>query len=156
MKDILSKTKKYWSHISLIDKFLIGFLFILFCENVFLVFTNLPLNETDGRLETIFRTSTASLTGYFLSSNFLGNIHAKQKKPVEEATPRSTSVTERAKIQTIIAAAICFASLAVLIIVRNVESIDSTNYVASIAQFRDFFASSLGFLLGDFKSRGKA
>ncbi len=152
---------RYWRNISFLDKVLIVFMIILLCELIFIMIDETQLTELEGRIEVVFRTSAASIFGYFLSSNFLNRSHEdnRKKEPAKkkEAAPQRLSIKEKTAInfQIVVAAFIGLVSIAVLIYIRNFDEPGNLANVASVSQFRDFFSASVGFLLGDVSNRNK-
>lgn len=158
---VFYKIRKAWRKISLKDKILIVFITILLGQCI----ANLFINElnTTGEIVTvdmIFSTSTASILGYFLSSNFLR--HSPSTKPTSQNTKVVPSCKEdpsptddepllvdesMQNIQIFIAGAIGLLSLIILIIARNF-ALPPSGSAPTLGQLRGFLSGCLGFLLG--------
>ncbi len=156
--------RKCFNNIKLSDKILIFFMLILLVQIIYALFSTEPITDSKGKLDAVIRTSAASIFGYFLSSNFLSREGGSKIEPEPEQKPEvKTKLCPlpnndmATNIQLYIAGFIGVVSLVVLIVIRNSSYFDSSNPVhsASITQLRDFFASSLGFLLGDIGKSNK-
>ena len=71
MKKILTKLKDLIVKIELVDRFLILFMLILFLYTIVGLFTGMTDSKNGDMVDTIIRTSAASIFGYFISSNFI-------------------------------------------------------------------------------------
>ena len=71
MKKLWRKLKKRITKIGLVDRFLILFMFILLLYTAISLFTGITDSPNGDMVDTIIRTSAASIFGYFISSNFV-------------------------------------------------------------------------------------
>lgn len=58
--------------ISIVDRFLMVFMLILFVYTIVQIFMGVAASQDDNTVGVIVRTSLASIFGYFISSNFAG------------------------------------------------------------------------------------
>ncbi len=127
--------------IGIIDLFLIIFMCILLAQTSYNLINN-EINPNLNSIDTVVRTTTAGLFGYFMGKNFVCSYtNVQNKKCLDKGVNN---------IQIIIIAIIGIVSLIILIYVRNVN-LDLTNRVASLSQLRDFVSSSTGFLISNAK-----
>lgn len=71
MKKLWIKSKGLITKIGLVDRFLILFMLILLLYTAIGLFTGMSDSQNDDMVDTIIRTSAASIFGYFISSNFV-------------------------------------------------------------------------------------
>lgn len=71
MKKLWSSAKKIIVKIGLVDRFLILFMVILLLYTAIGLFSGTADLQNDDMIDTIIRTSTASIFGCFISSNFV-------------------------------------------------------------------------------------
>ena len=129
--------------IGMIDLFLIIFMCILLAQTSYNLINN-EINPNLNSIDTVVRTTTAGLFGYFMGKNFVCSYtNVQNKKCLDKGVNN---------IQIIIIAIIGIVSLIILIYVRNVN-LDLTNRVASLSQLRDFVSSSTGFLISNAKKK---
>ena len=129
--------------IGMIDLFLIIFMCILLAQTSYNLINN-EINPNLNSIDTVVRTTTAGLFGYFMGKNFVCSYAIVQNKKCLDKGVNN--------IQIIIIAIIGIVSLIILIYVRNVN-LDLTNRVASLSQLRDFVSSSTGFLISNAKKK---
>lgn len=84
--------RKACSSIHLIDKCLIIIMFLLLIQSAYSLFFNIPSSSEFNTIDIIIRTATASIFGYFLSSNFIRNSISDSKKK-NESNAESNDVT---------------------------------------------------------------
>lgn len=70
MKNLWIKTKALIVKIGLVDRFLILFMLILLLYTAIGLFTGMTDSQNGDMVDTIIRTSSASIFGYFISTNF--------------------------------------------------------------------------------------
>ena len=138
---IISITNLIFNKIGIIDLFLIVFMCILLAQSSYNLINN-EINPNLNSIDTVVRTTTAGLFGYFMGKNFVcSNTNTKKQKCIDNGVNN---------LQIIIIAIIGIVSLIILIYARNVN-LDLTNRVASLSQLRDFVSSSTGFLISNSK-----
>lgn len=71
MKKLWIKSKGLITKIGLVDRFLILFMLILLLYTAIGLFTGMTDSQNSDMIDTIIRTSAASIFGYFISSNFV-------------------------------------------------------------------------------------
>lgn len=71
MNDLLIKAKRHITKIKLVDRFLIIFMLILLLYTAIGLFTGMTDSQSGDTIDTIVRTSSASIFGYFISTNFI-------------------------------------------------------------------------------------
>lgn len=71
MKKSWIKSKGLITKIGLVDRFLILFMLILLLYTAIGLFTGMTDSQNSDMIDTIIRTSAASIFGYFISSNFV-------------------------------------------------------------------------------------
>ena len=96
MKNIGIKLSKAFKRISLVDRFLMLMMFILFIQSAYALFAHEAVSQDASTIDTIIRTSAAAIFGYFLSSNFM-KLHASpapqntQNEAVHSPLPAETT-----------------------------------------------------------------
>lgn len=70
MKNLWIKSKGLIAKIGLVDRFLILFMLILLLYTAIGLFTGITDSQNGDMVDTIIRTSSASIFGYFISTNF--------------------------------------------------------------------------------------
>lgn len=143
----MSLWKKFcqaFKKIHLVDRCLLLFMAVLFALLVFSVFTCNTSGQDLSGINTILRTSTAAIFGYFLSAHFA-------KQDVIECEKKSQP--QAGSVQIIIATIVGLFSLFVLMAAANrlmaVGANDASHdIIATITQFRDFVSACVGFLIG--------
>lgn len=70
MKNLWIKSKGLIAKIGLVDRFLILFMLILLLYTAIGIFTGMTDPQNGDMIDTIIRTSAASIFGYFISANF--------------------------------------------------------------------------------------
>lgn len=147
---IIKFIKKYYNKlkkISIIDKILIIFMLILLLQSGHNLFANMGDSEENNSIDVIVRTSSASIFGYFLSSNFskdradksdangenkisdvepekIINSAEQEKKIIRKSLNNSPKANQTkaytvSYLQILIMSAIGVFSLVILLIVRN-------------------------------------
>lgn len=154
---------KALSKIHLIDKCLILIMFLLLAQSAFSLFSNVEPTSEIGTIDIIVRTATASIFGYFLSSNFIrppykGSTEGDTQKEmraaeIEEEVPDfSAKTATESRLQIIVTTVIALFCLIVLILVRDISGFSEADLTASslaiISQFRDLVSGCIGFLIG--------
>lgn len=172
------KMIRFFSGIGIVDRFLLVFMLVLFgCMVTYLFASHSEGNET---VNTLVKTSAASVFGYFISANFLktkesqtteepetrsvGKTPAQAAKilsdetaePVENpvlperqlpGTIQPTASTEcRSKMQILIVSLIGLLSLAALLVSYSLKN-ESSGFVSTVSQLRDFVSTCIGFLI---------
>lgn len=152
----MQRIRLYWSKIQLKDKFLIIFMMILLAQTIFNLFVKIKIGTYSTNIDTVIRTTTASIFGYFLSANFLVKKVVRDKKgacshskKVCEEEPIRNSLEREAylKLQILIAGVIGLVSLVILIIAHDIAATEITS-LATLSQLRDFVSGCVGFLIG--------
>lgn len=97
MKNIGIKLSKAFKRISLVDRFLMLIMIILFIQSAYALFAHEAVSQDASTIDTIIRTSAAAIFGYFLSSNFM-KLHASPapQNTQNEAMQVSASAAEAA------------------------------------------------------------
>lgn len=97
----LQKIKTACSHISLIDKFLLFFLFLFLVQIVYGLFSASESSVLSNSVDIIIRTYASAVFGYFLSGRFSGpssiNVTAVTS-PIMTPNPPSAPSSVRNKI----------------------------------------------------------
>lgn len=70
MKNLWIKIKALIAKIGLVDRFLILFMLILLLYTAIGIFIGITNSQSGDMVDTIIRTSSASIFGYFISTNF--------------------------------------------------------------------------------------
>lgn len=148
-------------------------MFLLLIQSTYNLFFDAALNADINMIDVIIRTATASIFGYFLSSNFMRHAPSydqAEKNDIVEATSINPENTDFMKVtpeppvsdpselypnnhlQIIVTTAIAIFCLFILTVVRNSAGPDgghfSTSALATISQFRDLISGCIGFLIG--------
>lgn len=168
LKTLLKSFYKSLSKIHLIDKCLILIMFLLLVQSAYSLFSNVEPSFEISTIDIIVRTTTASIFGYFLSSNFIrqpGGESAEQddynEKELKVSEIETVSQKETAEnkgtmtenqLQIIITTSIAVFCLLTLIFVRDTSGFAETDLTPSslaiISQFRDLVSGCIGFLIG--------
>lgn len=96
MKHLLRKLLEALGNMDLVDRLLFFFLLALLTQSAYLLFTNAPASENARAIDTVTRTSLASIFGYFLSGNFIktdGAFSSKETGYSASATEKKEDVT---------------------------------------------------------------
>ncbi|GKX66677.1 hypothetical protein [Inconstantimicrobium mannanitabidum] len=176
LRNLLFYFNESLKRVKLVDRCLIIFMIILMTQSIYNLFFNESTLQNSNVIDIVVRTTSASIFGYFLSSNFLNRPSIKKSKYAKNnRILDETSVTYENKLeidnldnkdeneqsrnineqQIVIATVIGVISLVVLLIARNMNIINTTT-AATISQLRDFVAGSVGFLLGCPIKRGQS
>lgn len=122
--------KEFFSKLNMAEKMLLIFMIIIFFQVIYnLIFNELTLKETN-QIDTVIRTCSASIFGYFLGNNV--------KKTKESYEYNETKI--------IIVFFIGLISLLIILFVRNFSQL-STSSISSVTQLRDFVSASVGYLV---------
>lgn len=70
MKNLWIKSKALITKIGVVDRFLILFMLLLLLYTAIGIFTGMTDSQNGDMVDTIIRTSSASVFGYFISTNF--------------------------------------------------------------------------------------
>ena len=178
MRTRWKKITRLFSGVGIVDRFLLVFMLVLFgCMVTYLFASHSEGNET---INTLVKTSAASVFGYFISANFL---KTKESQTTEEPETRSvdetpaqaaktlsaetaelaerqalpeqqipgtiqtTAPTEcRSKMQILIVSLIGLFSLVALLISYSLKN-ESSGFVSTVSQLRDFVSTCIGFLI---------
>lgn len=92
------------SGIHLVDRCLILIMFLLLIQSAFSLFFNPYLSPETNNIDSIIRTATASIFGYFLSSNFISHIPRENRnnhspQPLESGRSGTSSISETSGYQ---------------------------------------------------------
>lgn len=165
MKDLWIKSKGLIAKIRLIDRFLILFMLIILLYTAIGLFTGAPDSQSGDMIDTIIRTSAASIFAYFISSNFKGSNTANPASGSDssqnESPPSADSAEEPAKspaaespaagascgkLQVIIVSSIGGFALLLLFIAKFFIA-EASEISATVSQLRDFVSACIGFLI---------
>jgi hypothetical protein len=94
MKKLWSATRKILSRISLVDRFLILFMFLLFCYMAYQLFSG-GLSDENNTIDVIVQTSAATIFGYFISVNSLTAV--PKKETVSQLPTTTAGITQASK-----------------------------------------------------------
>lgn len=167
------QTIKCWSVICLKDKSLILIMFLLLIYCIYNLFMPAALTPTDTSIDVVFRSTLASIFGYFLSGNFLRReevgdkpipgtnliLPLNNKDTNNNNTDKDNSCIDTDNIsslkyyicnktsQIMIAVSICIIAILALMI-GKIFKIFTADPTPTIIQFRDIISSCIGFLLG--------
>lgn len=94
MKKLWSATRKILSRISLVDRFLILFMFLLFCYMAYQLFSG-GLSDENNTIDVIVQTSAATIFGYFISVNSLTAV--PKKETVSQLPATTAGITQASK-----------------------------------------------------------
>lgn len=94
MKKLWSATRKILSRISLVDRFLILFMFLLFCYMAYHLFSG-GLSDENNTIDVIVQTSAATIFGYFISVNSLTAV--PKKETVSQLPATTAGITQASK-----------------------------------------------------------
>ncbi len=135
-----------FSHIKIVDRFLIVIMVILLMQSIYCIFDPAD-TELMSSIDVVLRTTIAAIFGYFISVNF---IKSESKQPDEK--PRipdeeNTVNDNVSNLQIYIIGSICIVSIFILIIARNFSGLNTAT-IPVITQFRDIVCGSIGFFIG--------
>ena len=149
---IKSNIVKCVRSVHVVDWILLLFMIILMTQTAYNLFHN-ELNGNSSPIDTVIRTSTAGLFGYFMGKGFsqkrskndtkLDN--QKKHVPFEYALGDSGKTNN---IQLVVVGLLGILSLMLLIITRNMN-VATVEKIATISQLRDFILGSTGFLISN-------
>ncbi len=169
------------TRICLVDKFLLVFLSALFIYTAFTLFTGTIVTESTKTVDILVRASSASIFGYFISSNFvkshsdsgMGSPEAAGTDQVagcgndgtgsNEGTggtgaaetaapaPQAPDQVKCNSPQVIIVSLIGLVSM-ILMFLSNKYADAAPHAAATIAQLRDFVSACVGYLVSCGKS----
>lgn len=71
MKDMLRVIKNIYAKMNLVDKFLIIIMFVLLIQSAYTLFVHETVSQDTNTIDTVTRTSSAAIFGYFISGNFI-------------------------------------------------------------------------------------
>ncbi len=172
--DIKKKIIRGFKRTRLIDRCLLIFMAVLMGQLIVSVFIKSQGGSAANVVDAVIRTSIAGIFGYFISANFMkggssvkatpkvnskelcdeiysvaGDISAKLSEQDNKVNTMLESQKEsgNTKIQLIIITAIGLTALITLLIARHWTTLD-TSSTAPLAQLRDIFCGTIGFLLG--------
>lgn len=94
MKKLWSATRKILSRISLVDRFLILFMFLLFCYMAYQLFSG-GLSDENNTIDVIVQTSAATIFGYFISVNSLTAV--PKKESISQLPTTTAGITQASK-----------------------------------------------------------
>lgn len=140
--------------VHLVDKCLIVIMAILLLQSAYSLIVHEGGTALSGDIDTIVRTSAASIFGYFLSANFIRRDNEKQEVGSEslEQEQDQGHFMVSGRLQILIAAGIGGFCLLTLILVRDMEGITNVappqSAVVTVTQFRDFVSGCVGYLIG--------
>lgn len=166
MKDLWIKSKGVIAKIGLVDRFLILFMLILLLYTAIGIFTGMTDSQNSDMVDTIIRTSAASVFGYFISSNFTktnktdSTDESLNVQPDDQAEePVKESVTEVLadqascrKLQVIIVSFVGGCSLFLLFITKFFIA-ETSEISVTVSQLRDFVSACIGFLISYERSK---
>ena len=160
--------RREFRQIHLIDKCLIVIMLLLLIQSAHSLTANVASHAQVNTIDVIIRTATASIFGYFLSSNFI-NHHSSDRKKIMKKDKAELKIQEKGilpdplpdpeytvdadnHLQIIITTIIAVFCLLVLITVRNAAGFSEENLtpssLATVSQFRDLVSGCVGFLIG--------
>lgn len=96
MKKLWPTIKKILSRISLVDRFLILFMFLLFCYMAYQLFYG-GLSDENNTIDVIVQTSAATIFGYFISVNSLTAVPKKESISQSLTTTSGTAPVSQEK-----------------------------------------------------------
>lgn len=134
---IFDKIKQQVKKISFINRWLLVLMVILLIQSGHNLFANESISQNTSSIDTIVRTSSAAIFGYFISANFV----RRNTQVSDKAQPATCN-----KIQVTIISFIGCISLVMLLILRNRMEI-TPHTTATVSQLRDFISASVGFLV---------
>lgn len=178
MRTRWKKMIRLFSGVGIVDRFLLVFMLVLFGCMVTYLFTS--HSEGNQTVNTLVKTSAASVFGYFISANFL---KTKESQMAEEPEARSVDETPaqaaktlsdeavkltetktlpeqqlpgtiqttvpteyRNKMQILIVSLIGLLSLVALLVSYSLKN-ESSGFVSTVSQLRDFVSTCIGFLI---------
>lgn len=124
--------ESFFSKLNIAEKFLLLFLIIIFAQIIYNLLFNELVMEESNQIDTVIRTSAASIFGYFLGNNI------KKPKEVKQYEYNETKI----KIVFLIG----FISLIIILYVRNFMQINVAS-ISSVTQLRDFVSATVGYLV---------
>lgn len=177
----MNKIKELLSNVYLIDKILILYMIILLIYTAIHLFNSGTMGESTN-VDTIIRTSSSAIFGYFISNNFIksdsgispdtttgnsekGKSNETQKEiqkndllknqdieKAGESNPGKASYICCNSLQIIIVSSIGLISLICLFVSRNFTQI-TPEFSATVSQLRDFLSACIGFLVSCGKTK---
>lgn len=132
-----------FSRISLVDKFLLLFLFLFLAQIAYALFTKTESSELINSIDIIIRTFASAMFGYFLSGRFSDTLPRSNMIPAISQTTAQTAT----QADTSAPSSVGLISLIILLILRNTSSVTDA-MIAPLTQLRDMLSSSIGFLIG--------
>lgn len=178
MRTRWKKMIRFFSGVGIVDRFLLVFMLVLFGCMVTYLFTS--HSEGNQTVNTLVKTSAASVFGYFISANFLKTnatqtteepeTRSVDEAPVKAAKALSTETAEsvekpvlpeqqlpdtiqttaptenRNKMQILIVSLIGLLSLVALLVSYSMKN-ESSGFVSTVSQLRDFVSTCIGFLI---------
>lgn len=157
MKKFWGKLKDSISAIRLVDRFLILFMLLLFLYTAIGLFTGMTDSQNDDKVDTIIRTSAASIFGYFISSNFAktsttADSYSRKPELPPQFPDEASEQLSRSKLQVTLVSAIGGCAL-VLLLITKFFIVDTTAISATVSQLRDFVSACIGFLVSDGRTK---
>lgn len=176
-KSLLQNMRKSISHMRLTDRFLLVFLLLLLLQSTHHIFFYEQLPAGYEALDTMIRSSAATIFGYFISGAFGGdtkvqktdaqtsfniedaNLQTRETNPqppsnlttttsdITKNTPLSQAQRCRIRQQILIVAGIGLFSILILFHAR-ICGPSHQHAIAALSQFQDFLVGSIGFLVG--------
>ncbi len=132
MKNYKRKIEKFIKKLPLTEKLLLIFMTLIYSQIIYNLFNNELQNNNTSPIDTILRTSAASIFGYFLGT-----------------TPKNVKSTNT---HTIIIFILGVSSLLILLYIRNFTNVTNSS-IASISQLKDFVFATVGFLVSRQKEK---
>lgn len=93
ISDLFKSLNKTLKQIRLVDKCLIIFMILLMGQTVYNLFINESISLNSNMLDVVVRTTSASIFGYFISSNFLSRNQTKANdcnKQINYSSPENS------------------------------------------------------------------
>lgn len=161
----LSCIVAWWRSLYLVDRLLLVFMTILLIQSACSLFFCERAMQNSDALNSVIRTTAASIFGYFISAGFR---EASNKDDIAEKTAVGLStetetddeakvpatddglaglINQRLRQQIVIVALIGIFSLLILVAACN-GAPTAPDAVAALSQLRDFVSGGVGFLIG--------
>lgn len=161
---LFSRNAAWWRSLHLVDRLLLIFMTILLIQSACSLFFCERAMQNSDALNSVIRTTAASIFGYFISAGFreASNKDGIVAKTADLSTETETDdeakvpatddglaglINQRLRQQIVIVALIGIFSLLILVAACN-GAPTAPDAVAALSQLRDFVSGSVGFLIG--------
>lgn len=136
-------------NVKLVDQYVIIIMVVLLLQSLLTLLLSREPDLLGVRIDTVLRTTMASIFGYIVSSNFIGGRGDSESAEYENKNnvPQTRQQIRQSEVQIRLVGRICVFSVFVLLIIRYcLQSGDMMT--AYVSLYRDFVSGCVGFLIG--------